>query len=481
MRVDNLCRVITFLRGLLVPPGELVRRLHGSAVGWLWVYNALRLASGVIILPLALHKFTKSDLGMYYVFLSQAAIVTLVDFGFGPTVGRFVSYAMGGARSIQARGVPEPSATTDPNYPLLWQILYTTRRLYGYLTLVLLVILLSYGTYLVELKVMETSSPMTTRIAWSITIMSAAFDVYANWWGVFLAGMNQVRASARIGVAAMSVRLVVSLGLFLGGAGLMSLPLGTMCGSFLQRWLARRACLRQLAPRLKQEPSDTRAMLKILWPNSWRVGIQFLGGYLTANANTAICTMFFGLEATAVYGLSVQLLTISAGMAGVWTATKWPIIGQYHARHDLESLRSVLWPRVWLQNLSFLAAIFGLLLAGPFLLRHFGAGKEILPLTWLALLALNSFFELQFNIWGTLLTLENRVPYLWPTVATNVLSLQLTLIFVGFTDLGLGALVVGPLLAGALFNYWFWPPYAARSIGTSFFKFLCRGWKRADR
>ena len=31
------------------------------------------------------------------------------------------------------------------------------------------------------------------------------------------------------------------------------------------------------------------------------------------------------------------------------------------------------------------------------------------------------------------------------------------------------------LLAGAVFNYWYWPPFAARGIGTTLFRFLFFG------
>ena len=63
--------------------GALLKRVHQSAVGWSWVLNALRLASGFILLPLVLTKLGKPELGMYYVLLSLSALVPLVDFGFG--------------------------------------------------------------------------------------------------------------------------------------------------------------------------------------------------------------------------------------------------------------------------------------------------------------------------------------------------------------------------------------------------------------
>ena len=96
----------------------------------------------------------------------------------------------------------------------------------------------------------------------------------------------------------------------------------------------------------------------------------------------------------------------------------------------------------------------------------------MLPPSWLCLMSLDSFLLMQFSFWTTLILAQNRLPSLWPTVATNVLSLVLSLTLVHFTSLGTGALVLGPLIAGCLFNYWYWPPYAARSVGTSLFRFL---------
>jgi len=55
-------------------------------------------------------------------------------------------------------------------------------------------------------------------------------------------------------------------------------------------------------------------------------GVQYVSGYLTINANTAICLAVFGLTANARYGLSLQIMGIAAGMAAVWPNTKFPMI-----------------------------------------------------------------------------------------------------------------------------------------------------------
>ena len=450
----------------------LLKRVFNSAVAWLWLFNFFRLASGLILLPLVLRKFTESDLGMYYVLLSLSALVPLLDFGFGPAIGRFVGYAMGGATSFQTQGLAEPHHLATPNYSLLWQLLFTSRSLYRLLVFGLLVVLGAWGTYLVEVRIQETSSVLISRLAWLATLFAALFDIYSNWWVVFLRGTNNVLAAARIDVLAMAARLVIAATLLIGGVGLLSVPVGSLFGSLIQRYLARRRCLELLSGHPPPKTTNFKEVLRVLWPNTWRAGMIYVGGYLTVNANTAICLHSLGLLANAQYGLSVQLLNVISGMATVWTAVKWPIVAQYWARHDFTAVQRILRPRVWLQSISFVLMAAVLLFFGPFLLEHLGSGKKVLPPPWFALLALGSFLDMQLAFWTTVIFIGNRLPFLWPVIACNALSLTFSLTLIHFTPLGLGALVLGPILAGSLFNYWYWPPNACRSIGTSLFRLL---------
>lgn len=453
----------------------MFKRVFNSAVAWSWVFNFSRFASGLILLPLVLRRFTTADLGMYYVLLSLSALVPLVDFGFGPTIARFVSYAMAGATSFQTQGLGKQANSAGPNYVLLWQLLFSARALYRLLVFALLVVLGAWGSYLVEMRIEETSSVLLTRLAWLATLLAALFDIYSNWWVVFLRGTNNVLNAARIDVLAMTVRIVIAASLLLGGGGLLSVPLGSLFGSFIQRYLARRGCLELLSGHPPPKTAEFKQILRVLWPNTWRAGMIFVGGYLTVNANTAICLHSFGLTANAQYGLSVQLLNVIAGMAAVWTSVKWPIVAQYSARHDFTAVQRVLRPRVWMQSLSFLAMAMVLLLFAPFLLGYVGSGKKVLPPQWFVLLALGSFLDMHLSFWTTVIFVGNRLPFLWPVVAGNVLSLVLSLTLVHFSPLGLGSLVLGPLIAGSCFNYWYWPPYACRSIGTSLFRLLFTG------
>jgi len=136
-------------------------------------------------------------------------------------------------------------------------------------------------------------------------------------------------------------------------------------------------------------------------------------------------------------------------------------------------LRRIFRPRLRLLVLTFLLLGGSALALGQPILdwlyaHSWGAAhKMLLARQWLGLLMLNAFLDLQFTTWTWLLMAGNHLPFLWPAVVTNVVSLLLVIALLHFTSLGVGALVLGPLIAGAAFNYWKWPKEGARSIETS--------------
>jgi hypothetical protein len=148
------------------------QRLAKSAVLWSWLFNGLRLASGLILLPLLVRQLSVEELGLHYVLVSLAAVVLLVDFGFSTTIGRAVGYAAGGVQELEFHGVTAAPAGGPPNRALLGQLLHATRHLYRRLTLVALLLLGTGGTWMVGLRIRASgkSTPVGgARFLWGST------------------------------------------------------------------------------------------------------------------------------------------------------------------------------------------------------------------------------------------------------------------------------------------------------------------------
>ena len=65
-------------------------------------------------------------------------------------------------------------------------------------------------------------------------------------------------------------------------------------------------------------------------------------------------------------------------------------------------------------------------------------------LAQLALLAVSVLLDTQVSIWATLISTENRIPFLWPSVGARLSAFMLSLTLVRTTTLGL-ATIPGPM------------------------------------
>lgn len=452
----------------------LVSRLWGSAVAWSWLFNGLRVGSGLLLLPLLVGQLNTPDLGMHYVLLSIGALAMMVDFGFAGAIWRAVCIALAGGKELRAEGLAPPTdSQAAPNHELLWDVLATTRRLYLGLAVIALLLLGAGGTFVVARHAHATSSPEITWLAWALTLALAVWEVYAGWWSTYLAALNRVVTAARLNCLSHGLKLLLAAGLLLAGLGLLALPLAGLIATGVQRLLARRACLQVLSAwPPPQRSADTRGLLRVLWPNSWRQGVIGVGSYLGATVTALICLEVFGLAANAQFGLSLQLLSVAQGMAMAWTGVKWPELAQHCARGDFAAMRRVFQPRLWLQLLTCAALAGALVLLAQPLLNWLGSNKEVLPVGWFTLLALNGLLDMHFSTWGSLIATGNRIPVMWPAVIGTLAGLTLTLVLLNATTWGLVALVAAPLLVGCAFNYWYWPAYGSRFMGTSWPRFM---------
>lgn len=451
---------------------SFLRRAFQTAVIWSWLFNFLRFGSVIIVLPLLFRAVSKEEVGFYYMFVHMAQFLAVMDFGFSATIGRFVSYAMSGATRLVPHGVSAAESNQAPNQKLLWELFFTTRTLYRMLATGSLLLITLIGTPFIAASMEDAPRPGHVWAAWALTILATASEIYSVWSNVFLAGTNRVTASNRILAVSYFVKLCLSALLLVLGAGLLSVPLAGLVSSILQRSLSHRACFNVLeGPAPEQARRVWRQHLAVIWPNTWRLGVQAASRFLVS-LSVMICGAVLSAEHAGRLGLSLQMIAVVQSMAMVWTSVKWPLIGQMRARNDLAGLRSLFWPRVWLQTLSYTAGAAVVIALGPMALDWLGTDKEMLARVWLFLIALNGFFETQFTLWSTLISTENRLPYLWPSVAANVGTMALALALLYGTSLEEGAFILAPLLAGLLFNYWHWPIQGARSIQTSLAHFL---------
>ena len=72
----------------------------------LWNYAAtiLQTGVGVILLPFILNTFPQETVAIWGIFSTIIALTVLLDFGFGPSFARNVSYVVSGVTELKSTG-----------------------------------------------------------------------------------------------------------------------------------------------------------------------------------------------------------------------------------------------------------------------------------------------------------------------------------------------------------------------------------------
>jgi hypothetical protein len=393
-------------------PSAFLRRVWNTAVFWTWIFNALRFASGILLIPLLYRVLSEPDLDMYALFFVLTGFLFTFDQTFAVTITRSVGYAMRGIVDLQAQGIAIPEEKEfAPNTVLLGQLLSATRQIYRYLSLGILILLGIFGTLVLRSYFGDTSHPQLARAAWLVTIISACLELYTGYWLVFLRGLNKMVLSARLSTFIYGTKLLLSIGLLLAGGGLLAIPAATLVTGILQRFLARRYTIGALPEGVRIDPSRNSELTRAIWPNTWRTGLILLSINVMMTAFGKLITWKWGLGAFYPYHFSYQILYgVCMNMAAVWTFVKWPIVCQLRAADDQAAVQRILWPRVWLQILTYIALSASFIVIGPPALKWIAPDKELLPRFWLTFLALYAFLEMHYIFWTTLISTDISGP-----------------------------------------------------------------------
>lgn len=454
----------------------LIDRARQTAVGWMLINNALRLGTGIVLLALVSSRFSNTELIVYTTLWQLYTFVVIIDATIGANMVRFFGYAMGGATHLKKTGADFSQNIEGPNYALVNSLMRASKKIYGAFGIVLFILLLVMGasTHWSDLQNSDHAPVIWGAIA--LTAVAGGLEVYFGWWLATLNGINQVVISSRLATWAQGAKLLIAAALLVGGFGLLAVPIASLISGVALRLFARREVLRILPETCWQENDhNISELIRSIAPMCKKIGAVLAGRnlyiffifYISQNSPMQIDD-----RETAQFRISFMLLTFVASISGTWIQVKWPLINRLRSENRFEEMRRQLFPRFWAGVLTmatgaiFVIAFFELGLGAMIF------GKSVLPFALIAPLAINFLLETVFSFWTTLLTTDNRVPSLWPTLAHYLIISGVAFGLVNYGNLGVEALVWTPLIVGCLFNYWYWGFAGSRYLKTDLLRFL---------
>ncbi len=415
----------------------------------------LRAGSAVIVLPFVVQGLSRDDLGVWYIFLSLAALATLLDLGFSDTTAQMTGYAWAGVKNLQAIGIEVLTEQSAPNYTILANLEATMRRYYALLALAILFMMLTAGSGWIWLKTDHLSDRTSIRAAWIFFSLATSYNIYGTVWPALLTGINGVREAQQLNVLSLAVNALVTIVAIRLHLGLWALA----GGQFLMGVVVRqggRYYFHNLSG--SEYRNCTKAcdwkLLQLLWPMAWRGGLVSVGNYLILGANVLICSGYLGLAATASFGLSMQVVNLLMATSLGCLLVKRPLIVQLRAKNRSHDIARLFRSRTRSTLLVYILGAVIVLCLGKLLLRAIHAQTPLISFGELGVLLLICLLEVHHVCYAVLITTENQNPFIIPSLVSGAAVVILSMILTPW--MGLWGLVLSLGVVQLCFNNW-WP------------------------
>lgn len=448
---------------------------------WSYLAYILTLGINVILLPLILSVLSSDELGLWYTFASVSTMISLVDFGFSPTIIRNLTYAFSGAKTLKKEGVTNDTCESNPNLHLFTQVFICSKYLCMGMSIIALILLLTVGSGYIFYVSKEMGSQYL--FCWIIYAVGCFMNLYFNYWTNSLKSVGAIGESQRaIVIAKISQFIVSAVGIALGG-GLMALAIAYVISGIVQRMISRKEFIKRNDTYNKMKEymknlnkNDLISIFKIIWFNAKKAGVSTLMTSAMSQSGTIICSGILGVGKTGEYGLSLQLISILCSVGQIYFQTNIPMLTNARITNDKKRIIYLFSSSVMMFWFTTILGVFAICTIGLPILKFFGANT--IPSIWMILgIAMYNLPESNYAIHATFITMGNKIPFVNSLFLTCITRIVLTLLLAMYSNLGVYSIIVASIISNYIYIVWKWPLYALKEINISIKSIIFNGTK----
>lgn len=459
-------------------PGKTAIKITKKDVIWGYIAQFFNIGAGILILPIILRLLPSELLGIWYIFLTIAGFTQMLDFGFSPIFSQNTAYLFSGATKLRECGIDNQSERLDtPNYPLLKQLIILMKKFYASVSMGVMVILLTLGSWYIYQQIDHSPAYREVMIAWCIYIISVVLNFYYSYYSALLTGRGFIKENNQlIIITRFSYIFLATVGLLLG-YGLIAVASANLFSNLINRILAVCFFYKQgLRAILRNTVQSTDKLFPIVWFNAKKFGISNIGGFLAQRSNLLFISMFLSLESVASYGLTLNLINILAGISPLYLRSHLPEIFKDRIENNVPEIRRIFGESILVNYVVYLTGAILLLTLGPYCLELFHSKTQILPTNIIGIMLIIQFLETNHSMAASLLTTRNEVPFLKASLVSGLTIAIFTLLSLRYTNWGITGVII---LSGAVqlsYNNWKWPLMVCRELHKNYFQLVGIGY-----
>lgn len=446
---------------------------------WGYLAQFLQYGAALLVLPLLLRKLTSVELGVWYVFMTISALVTMLDMGFTPTLARNVSYVLGGAKRLLKDGYEVVDNPGTVDYGLLRAIIVASKRIFLWISIGAFSLLAVPGTIYIFHISQGQIDGRTVGTAWLLFVIATVINLYYKYYTPLLQGRGLYAGFYKSSAIANIVFIAVTVILLILGFGLLAVSIGFFVSALVGRWLSCRYFYnRQFQSDLAVAAVgiiSTKEIIRTLWHNSWRLGLGVIGGFLILKANTLLSSVYLGLSTTAAYALTLHCFSVMQSLSMVIFNVQQPKIAQFYVSNQSGELLRIIELGLGSSVTIFFVGVVMLVFCGDGIVGLAGGNTQLLPMPLLIWLGLILLLELNHSLAAGVIVTGNNVPFFGPAIISGFCVVFLSWLGLEFFDGGICWMIFSQFIVQLLYNNWKWPLLVSRRLGCNYLRIFWSG------
>jgi O-antigen/teichoic acid export membrane protein len=341
------------------------------------------------------------------------------------------------------------------------------RWFYGRVALILFILLITIGTYYIHAILKSYShSHSEVYISWAILCIINSYSLYTLYYDSLLQGQGLVTKARQIQIIGQVVYLLVAIVMIVLQFNLIAIVSAQALSVIIRRFLSYQTIYTtQFKQHLHNVVAQSRKnILKMIYPNAVKVGLTSLGSFLVARSSILIGSLHLSLETIASYGITIQIITIIAGLSTVYFSAYYPRIVQLRAQNNIFEIKRIYLKTCLLLFGTYLVCGAGMLCFGDWLLNLIGSQTPLLHKSVIALVLVAMLLESNHAVAGAVLLTKNEVPFFRASLFAGAVTVSLLFIFLNYTQVGVWGLVLAPAIAQVCYQNWRWPMVVIKEL-----------------
>lgn len=444
-------------------------------VVWGYVAQFFSISTGVLVLPLILNKLSAEEVALNYLMLTVATMVSLLDFGFAPQFARNITYVFSGAKDLYRENVKVESDSSI-NYVLLKAVIAVAKSVYRYLSIIVLVLMLTFGSWYIGIVTEGFSNVNHALLIWLLFSLSTYFNIYYKYYDSLLTGRGMITESKKTIIISRICYLFLSYVLLFCGCGLMGVVIANLLSPFVSRYMSYRYFYdKSICGALSGvvvQTAEKKRLFTVIWYNAKKLGINFVGAYAILRFSLFIAGFYLAMADIAAYGLMVQLVGIILGISQTFFTTISPQIASYRVKGNTDMIikRFALSLQIY-WGLFTVGSIF-LLCVVPWLLGLIGSQVHLPSVSIVICYLIINLLEGNHSMAASCIATGNVIPFVTPAIVTGIFICLGDVLVLQFTSWGMLGLVLVQGLFQLAYNNWRWPYWISKELNTNYFRLL---------